>query len=95
MKCIACGSDKLQLIKVFSGVNSLGWSPVAGEKDLFGNYKKLRPLLAHGCGDCGAVNWNIKIAQPRNPDEAAEALVALSESAGEAAEHEAIEESRA
>ncbi|MEO0476714.1 MAG: hypothetical protein AAF085_12210 [Planctomycetota bacterium] len=45
MKCIACGSDNLQPIKVFSGHNAMGWSPVAGEKDIFGNYKKLRLLM--------------------------------------------------
>lgn len=74
MKCNACGSDRLQLIKVFSGINQLGWSPVGGEKDIFGNYKKLRPLLAHGCNDCGSVNWNIKVPKPCALGEKAKAL---------------------
>jgi hypothetical protein len=79
MKCSACGSDDLQPIKVFSGHNAMGWSPVAGEKDIFGNYKKLRPLLAHACSDCGNVNWNIKIEQPKDPNKTAAALDELSE----------------
>lgn len=74
MKCIACGSEKLGLIKVFAGSNPLGWSPVGGEKDIFGNYKKLRPLLAHACADCGSVNWNIRIDKPVDPIENAKAL---------------------
>lgn len=57
----------------------MGWSPVAGEKDIFGNYKKLRPLLAHACSDCGNVNWNIKIEQPKDPNKTAAALDELSE----------------
>lgn len=77
MTCNACGSHRLQLIKVFSGSNQPGWSPVSGEKDIFGNYKKLRPLLAHACNDCGNVNWNIKIDQPQDPAMTAQALDAL------------------
>ena len=83
MTCNSCGSERLQLIKVFSGHNALGWSPVSGEKDIFGNYKKLRPLLAHACSDCGNVNWNIKIEQPRDANKTAEALDELSEVANE------------
>jgi hypothetical protein len=79
MTCIACGNDELQLIKVFSGHHAMGWSPVAGEKDIFGNYKKLRPLLAHACSTCGNVQWNIKIEQPKDPDQTAAALGELSE----------------
>lgn len=80
MKCIACGSDRLQLIKVFAGHNQLGWSPVGGERDIFGNYKKLRPLLAHGCNACGTVNWNINIKRDAaDPGETAQALDALAE----------------
>ena len=81
MICTGCGSDDLQLIKVFSGHNALGWSPVAGEKDIFGNYKKLRPLLAHACNGCGNVQWNIKIEQPKDANKTAEALDELSEMA--------------
>lgn len=77
MKCTACQSDKLQLIKVFAGHNPMGWSPVGGDKDIFGNYKKLRPLLAHACADCGAVNWNIKLQKDQDPGETARALDAL------------------
>ena len=83
MKCNSCGSENLQLIKVFSGHNAMGWSPVSGEKDIFGNYKKLRPLLAHGCNDCGNVNWNIKVEQPRDANKTAAALDELSEIAQE------------
>lgn len=78
MTCNACGSDKLQLIKVFSGHNAMGWSPVSGEKDIFGNYKKLRPLLAHACGGCGNVQWNI-VLKPRDANKTAAALDELSE----------------
>lgn len=74
MTCNNCGSEQLQLIKVFAGHNAMAWSPVGGEKDIFGNYKKRHPLLAHGCNDCGNVNWNIKIEQPRDPNKAAQAL---------------------
>jgi hypothetical protein len=81
MKCNACGSEKLQLIKVFAGSNQLGWSPVSGEKDIFGNYKKLRPLLAHACAGCGNVQWNIKLDQPKDANETAAALDELSERA--------------
>lgn len=79
MKCSACGADALQPIKVFSGHNAMGWSPVAGEKDIFGNYKKLRPMLAHACTVCGHVQWNIKLEQPRDADKTAAALDELSE----------------
>ena len=81
MKCTACGSERLQLIKVFAGHNMMGWSPVSGEKDIFGHYKNLRPLLAHGCADCGNVTWNIKIEKPQDPDKTAAALDELSEEA--------------
>ena len=74
MKCSACQSTNLQPIKVFAGHNPMGWSPVGGEKDIFGNYKKLRPLLAHACTDCGNVNWNIRIVKEQDPDETAQAL---------------------
>lgn len=74
MKCCACQSDQVQLIKVFAGHNPMGWAPVGGEKDIFGNYKKLRPLLAHACTDCGAVNWSIKVPKEQDPDKTAEAL---------------------
>ena len=74
MTCTSCGSQRLSLIKVFAGANSMGWSPVGGEKDIFGNYKKLRPLLAHGCADCGNVTWNIKIEKPSDAGEKASAL---------------------
>ena len=77
MKCCSCGSDNLQLIKVFAGHNPMGWSPLSGERDIFGNYKKLRPLLAHACNDCGNVNWNIKIVKEQDPGENARALDAL------------------
>lgn len=77
MKCSACQSENLQLIKVFAGHNPMGWSPVGGEKDIFGNYKKLRPLLAHACADCGNVNWNIKVVKEQDPGETARALDAL------------------
>jgi len=83
MKCNACASEKLHLIKVFAGSNQLGWSPVAGEKDIWGNYKKLRPLLAHACADCGNVQWNIKLDQPKDPNQTAAALDELSELAGQ------------
>lgn len=79
MICSACGSDDLQLIKVFSGHNAPGWSPVSGEKDIFGNYKKLRPLLAHACTNCGNVQWNIRIDQPKDANKTAAALDELSE----------------
>jgi len=79
MTCNACGSEKLHLIKVFAGSNPLGWSPVAGEKDIWGNYKKLRPLLAHACAACGNVQWNIKLDQPKDANETAAALDELSE----------------
>ena len=79
MKCSACGADALQPIKVFSGHNAMGWSPVAGEKDIFGNYKKLRPMLAHACSACGHVQWNIKLDQPRDANKTAAALDELSE----------------
>ncbi|MEM9348415.1 MAG: hypothetical protein AAGB26_17640 [Planctomycetota bacterium] len=92
MKCNACGSSNLQPIKVFAGHNAMGWSPVAGEKDIFGNYKKLRPLLAHACADCGHVQWNINLGQPRDPNETAAALDELSEFAEQAA-HDPGEES--
>lgn len=78
MKCSACGSEELVPIKVFSGHNAMGWSPVAGEKDIFGNYKRLRPLLAHACAGCGNVQWNIKIDQPKDANETAAALDELS-----------------
>lgn len=74
MKCCACGSEQLQLIKVFAGHNAMGWTPVAGEKDVFGHYKKLRPLLAHACLQCGNVNWNITLPKELNPDATARAL---------------------
>jgi len=74
MKCTSCGSENLQLIRVFAGHYNMGWSPVAGEKDIFGNYKKLRPLLAHGCGDCGNVTWNIRVDLPSDPNKTAQAL---------------------
>ncbi len=74
MKCCACQSERLQLIKVFAGHNPMGWSPVGGEKDIFGNYKKLRPLLAHACSDCGNVTWNIRVAKELDPGETAQAL---------------------
>ena len=86
MKCNACGSHNLQPIKVFAGHNAMGWSPVAGEKDIWGNYKKLRPLLAHACVECGNVQWNIKIEQPKDTHKTAAALDELSEIA-ELAEH--------
>ena len=92
MKCNACNAEKLQLIKVFAGSNQLGWSPVAGEKDIFGNYKKLRPLLAHACSECGNVQWNIKLDQPKDAGKTAEALDELSEIA-ELAEEDAGMES--
>ena len=92
MTCNACGSEQLHLIKVFAGSNQLGWSPVAGEKDIWGNYKKLRPLLAHACAGCGNVQWNIKVDQPKDPDKTAEALDELSEIA-ELAEQDPGEES--
>lgn len=79
MKCSACGSERLQLIKVFAGANPLGWSPVGGERDIFGNYKKLRPLLAHACADCGTVSWNIRLDQPKDTHETAAALGELSD----------------
>lgn len=84
MTCNGCGSDQLQFIKVFSGHNALAWSPVAGEKDIFGNYKKLRPLAAHACNACGNVQWNIKIEQPKDANETAAALDELSEIAEQA-----------
>lgn len=74
MKCTACGSENTSLIKVFSGSNQLGWSPVGAEKDIFGNYKKLRPLLAHACNDCGNVIWSIKVDKPNDPTETVQAL---------------------
>lgn len=74
MKCHACSSEQLQPIKVFAGHHAMGWSPVAGEKDLLGHYKKLRPLLAHACTACGSVNWNIQLAKPENADDNALAL---------------------
>ena len=77
MKCSACQSDNLQLIKVFGGHNPMGWSPVGGEKDIFGSYKKLSPLLAHACSGCGTVTWNIRVQQEQDPNEAAQALDAL------------------
>lgn len=92
MKCNACGSERLQLIRVFSGHNAMGWSPVSGEKDIFGNYKKLRPLLAHGCTDCGNVNWNIKPMKPSDHVDNIEALNAL---AREEADYDPAEESTA
>lgn len=79
MKCNACGSEQLHPIKVFAGHNAMGWSPVAGDKDIFGNYKKLRPLLAHACNDCGNVNWNIRIDAPRDANKTAAALDELSD----------------
>ena len=79
MKCNACQSEQLQPIKVFAGHNAMGWSPVAGDKDIFGNYKKLRPLLAHACADCGNVNWNIRIDVPSDANKTAAALDELSD----------------
>ncbi|MFN3167474.1 MAG: hypothetical protein ACE37H_10470 [Phycisphaeraceae bacterium] len=76
MKCSACGSEELHLIKVFAGHNAMGWSPVGGEKDIFGNYKKLRPLLAHACSGCGNVMWNIQVPR-KDPGDTARALDAL------------------
>jgi len=74
MKCNACGSHQFQPIKIFAGHNAIGWSPVGGEKDIFGNYKKLRPLLAHACTRCGSVNWNITLPKPDSAHETAQAL---------------------
>lgn len=74
MKCSSCQSEKLQLIKVFAGHNAMGWSPVGGERDIFGNYKRLRPLLAHACADCGNVTWNIKVQKEQDPNVMAQAL---------------------
>ena len=91
MKCNACGSEQLQLIKVFAGSNQVGWSPVSGEKDIWGNYKKLRPLLAHACSDCGNVQWNIKVDQPRDADKTAAALDELSEIAEHAVQDAGME----
>ena len=90
MKCTSCGSERLELIRVFGGAHQLGWSPVSGEKDIFGNYKKLRPLLAHGCMECGNVMWNIKIEKPQDPDKTA---AALDELATEQAEFDPGQES--
>lgn len=90
MKCNACGSEKLGLIKVFSGINQLGWSPVGGEKDIFGNYKKLRPLLANACKDCGSVNWSIRVDKPAKTSENVQALDDLASE-----EHDPGEESTA
>ncbi|XAM01677.1 hypothetical protein OT109_09810 [Phycisphaeraceae bacterium D3-23] len=80
MQCPACQSSDVQLIKVFSGHNPLMWSPVSGEKDIFGNYKHPKPLHAHACQGCGHVMWNITIQKEANPNQVAEALGELAES---------------
>ena len=90
MKCSSCGSEQFQIIKVFGGHNPMGWSPVSGEKDIFGNYKKLRPLLAHACSDCGNVQWNITLDQ-KDADKTAAALDELSEIAEHAEEDAGLE----
>ncbi|MEM9414790.1 MAG: hypothetical protein AAGA29_04840 [Planctomycetota bacterium] len=82
MHCPSCQSPDVQLIKVFSGHNPLMWSPVGGEKDIFGHYKNPKPLHAHACQDCGYVMWNITIPKETNPIQVAEALDELAKSEG-------------
>lgn len=90
MQCPSCQSPDVQLIKVFAGHNQVNWSPVNGEKDIFGNYKNPKPLHAHACSSCGHVFWNITLAKPADPDQAAQALVDLLESDEEVGEDPAF-----
>lgn len=90
MQCPSCQGTQVQLIKVSAGHNPITWSPVNGEKDIFGNYKNPKPLHAHGCSQCGHVFWNITIAKPADPDQAAKALVELLESDDEVGEDPAF-----
>lgn len=89
MKCNTCQSENLKLIMIFAGHNAVGWSPVGAEKDIFGNYKKLRPLAAHACGDCGNVNWNIKVDKEQDSRETIQALGELADEETDAAEESA------
>lgn len=79
MQCPSCQSTQLQLIKVFAGHSQAMWSPVNGEKDIFGNYKHPKPLHAHACQACGAVSWNVTLQKSTDPDQVARALDELAE----------------
>jgi hypothetical protein len=79
MLCSSCQSPDVHLIKVFAGHSQVSWSPVNGEKDIFGNYKNTKPLHAHACNDCGAVTWNVTIQKESDPEQTAQALDELAE----------------
>ena len=80
MQCPSCRSTRMRYIKVLAGHSPVMWTPVNGEKDIFGNYKHAKPLHAHACQDCGAVSWNITIQKEHDTEQVARALDELAES---------------